>query len=95
MIKLKGPFNYKGTLLEAGVVIQLDPEVEAVMIKNDTAEKFEAEPAIKNTDEETLDLSKLNKKSLLEHALTLGIEGLNHNMTNAEIIARIEEHGKV
>ena len=95
MIKLKGPFNYKGSLLEAGTVMVLDADLEKVMIENDAAEAYEPKETEQATADVELDLSKLDKKELLEHATMLGIEGLTQKMANGEIIARIEEYGKV
>lgn len=77
-------------------------ETPPVIDKEDIPPKIDKEDVTQETRKEdiTLDvkakpLNKMTKAELLVHASGLGIEDVNADMKNAEIIVRIEAHGKL
>ncbi|HWQ29877.1 MAG TPA: hypothetical protein VN549_02715 [Negativicutes bacterium] len=94
MIILKSPYNGKGGIVEAGTLLALPPAVEKNLVDDGNAEYCKPDAAAKSLDNKK-PLHELTKAEMIERAAELGVADIKETMSKAEMITRIEEHGKL
>lgn len=83
--------SYKGTRVERGEVIDIDPEL-AASIGSDSLKPFEEEKIVEEPKVENPNLSVMSKQELVELADSLGLKSSG---TKADLVERLTLHYQV
>lgn len=87
VLKLSSAIALDGDVVRAGSLVEVDEPTAKNLLHRGKATLATAEDGA--DDEDGVDLSKLNKAQLLEHAAANGVEA-DDSLTKAQIIAAIE-----
>lgn len=87
-LKLTSAMVIDAKVVRAGTRVMLDESTAKDFLRRGKAELV-ATPVAEDPTGESVDIRRMNKKELLEHADKLGVE-VNEELTKAQIIAAIE-----